>query len=215
MNEEGIMNQDIELFKELTSEEMEKLYDISNLRKYQKGNLLFFEGDEPKNLFLLLDGIVKVYKADPKGNEIILHFFQPQTLIAEAAHMERIPYPASAVCETDFLIFEIDYLRFEQDFLRNPDISLKIINSLSKKVKALQNVIGANLTMDTFGRLCKFLYENENHVGEISHRKIATILNVTPETLSINLSVLKKEGIVSVEKRKIVIHEKERLSSYC
>lgn len=209
------MNQSIELFKELTSEEIDKLYEISNRKAYQKGNLLFFEGDKPKNLFLLLDGIVKVYKVDSKGNEVILHFFQPQTLIAEAAHMERIPYPASAVCETDCLVIEIDYQRFEQDFLCNPDISLKIINSLSKKVKALQNVIGANLTMDTLGRLCKFLYENESHVGEISHRKIAAILNITPETLSRNLSVLKKEGIVSVEKRKIVIREKVRLSAYC
>lgn len=209
------MYQSIELFKELTSEEIDKLYNISHQKVYQKGNLLFFEGDEPKNLFLLLDGIVKVYKVDSKGNEVILHFFQPQTLIAEAAHMERILYPASAVCETGCVVLEIDYRRFEQDFLRNPDISLKIINSLSTKVKALQNVISSNLTMDTFKRLCKFLYENENHVGEISHRKIAAILNITPETLSRNLSVLKKEGIVSVEKRKIVVHEKERLSSYC
>jgi len=209
------MNQSIELFKELTSKEIDKLYEISNRKAYQKGNFLFFEGDKPKNLFLLLDGIVKVYKVDSKGNEVILHFFQPQTLIAEAAHMEQILYPASTVCETDCVVMEIDYQRFEQDFLRNPDISFKIINSLSKKVKALQNVISANLTMDTLGRLCKFLYENENHVGEISHRKIAAILNITPETLSRNLFVLKKEGIVSVEKRKIVIHEKERLSTYC
>lgn len=209
------MNQNIELFNELTSEEIDKLYEISKQKVYQKGNLLFFEGDKPKNLFLLLDGIIKVYKVDPKGNEVILHFFQPQTLIAEAAHMERILYPASAVCETECEILEIDYRKFEQDFLRNPDISLKIINSLSKKVKALQNVISTNLTMDTFGRLCKFLYENENHLGEISHRKIAAILNITPETLSRNLAVLKKEGIVSVEKRKIVIREKERLSVYC
>ncbi|MEW5832505.1 MAG: Crp/Fnr family transcriptional regulator [Campylobacterota bacterium] len=209
------MKRHIELFEELSFSEMQKLGTIASEKRYTRGNLLFFEGDEPKKLFLLLDGIVKVYKVDSRGNEVVLHFFQPQTLIAETAHMERIRYPATAVCETECLVLEIDYAQFEKDFLCNPEMSLKIIHSLSKKVKALQNVISANLTMDTLGRLCTFLYENENHVGEISHRKIAAILNITPETLSRNLAVLKKAGIVTVEKRKIVILEKNRLRSYC
>ncbi len=205
------MHRSIELFEALTGEEMEKLYAISSEISYQKGNILFYEGDQPLRLFLLLDGIVKVYKVDTKGNEIVMHFFQPQTLIAETAHIEKIPYPATAVCETNCVLLEIDYGAFERDFLRNPEISLKIINSLSKKIKALQTVISRNLTMDTFSRLCRFLYENEEHVGEISHRQIAAILNITPETLSRNLALLKKEGIVAVEKRKIIILSKERL----
>ena len=81
------MNKEIELFKELTKEEMKQLFKISSFKQYKKNNILFFEGDKPQQLFLLLDGIVKVYKVDTKGSEIILHFFQPQTLIAETAHI--------------------------------------------------------------------------------------------------------------------------------
>ena len=153
-----------------------------------------------------------MYKVDSKGNEVILHFFQPQTLIAETAHMQKINYPATAICETDCKLLEIDYVLFEKDFLRNPDISFKIIQSLSKKVKALQNVITTNLTMNTFSRICKFIYENENHIDELSHRKIAAILNITPETLSRNLSTLKKDEIIVVNNRKIEILDKDRLS---
>jgi len=202
----------IELFEELSQAENNRLYKISSLKEYKKGNIIFYEGSQPKKLKLLLDGIVKVYKVDSRGNEIIMHFFQPQTLIAETAHMQRINYPATAICETDCTLLEIDYALFEKDFLRNPDISFKIIQSLSKKIKALQNVITTNLTMDSYNKICKFIYENENHISELSHRKIAAILNITPETLSRNLSTLKKDRIVAVNNRKIEILDKDRLS---
>ena len=209
------MHKEIELFKELTKEEMKQLFKISSFKQYKKDNILFFEGDKPQQLFLLLDGIVKVYKVDTKGSEIILHFFQPQTLIAETAHMQRITYPATAMCETDCEILEIDYAKFEQNFLRNPNISMKIIYSLSQKIKTLQSVIDSNLTMNTFSRTCKFLYENEHLLSTLSQRKIAAILNITPETLSRNISILKKEKIVTVEKRTIMILQKEYLKQYC
>ncbi len=184
-----------------------------HLRSTKKGILFFMKGINLRRLKLLLDGIVKVYKTDSKGNEVILHFFQPQTLIAETAHMQKINYPATAICETDCTLFEIDYALFEKDFLRNPDISFKIIQSLSKKVKALQNVITTNLTMNTFSRICKFIHENENHIHELTHRKIAAILNITPETLSRNLANLKKDKIITVNNRKIEILDKDRLST--
>lgn len=209
------MNIHIELFQELSQTENNILYNISSLKSYGKGNIIFYEGDQPKKLKLLLDGIVRVYKVDAKGNEITLHFFQPQTLIAETAHMQKINYPATAICETECKFLEIDYKLFEKDFLRNPDISFKIIQSLSKKVKALQDVISTNLTMNTFSRLCKFIYENENHIQELSHKKIAAILNITPETLSRNLSILKKDEIVAVNRRKIQILNKKRLKAHC
>lgn len=205
------MRINIELFQELSQSENNKLYRISSIKNYRKGNVIFYEGDQPKKLQLLLDGIVKVYKVDSKGNELILHFFQPQTLIAETAHMQKINYPATAVCETDCSLLEIDYPLFEKEFLRNPDISFKIIQSLSKKVKALQNIITTNLTMDTFSRTCKFIHENESHIHALSHRKIAAILNITPETLSRNLATLKKEEIITVRDRKIHILDKKRL----
>lgn len=208
-------NINIKLFEELNQDQNNRLYKISSLRNYSKGNIVFYEGDKPNKLKLLLDGIIKVYKVDSKGNEVVIHFFQPQTLIAETAHMQKINYPATAICETECKILEIDYELFEKEFLRNPDISFKIIESLSKKVKTLQNVITTNLTMDTFSRVCKFIYENENHIDELSHRKIAAILNITPETLSRNIAILKKDAIVSVIKRKLQVLDKKRLHDYC
>ena len=47
--------------------------------------------------------------------------------------------------------------------------------------------------------------KNEHLLVTLSQRKISAILNITPETLSRNISILKKEKIVTVEKRTIMI----------
>jgi len=62
-------NINIELFEELNNVENNRLYEISQIKNYSKGNIVFYEGDKPEKLHLLLDGIIKVYKVDPKGNE--------------------------------------------------------------------------------------------------------------------------------------------------
>ena len=201
----------IKLFRNLCETDKKKLSAISSVNTFEKGNVLFFEGDTPKKLYLLLEGIVKIYRSDSRGNEIVLHFFQSQTLIAETAHMQRMLYPATAVCETGCKVLAIDYAPFEAEFLRNPDISFKIIHSLSNKLKELQDVISFQLTMNTFERICRFIYENETHISELSHKNIAAILNIVPETLSRNLVALKRDNIITVEKRKIVLLQKEKL----
>jgi CRP-like cAMP-binding protein len=43
------------------------------LRKYPKGQILFYGGDTPTNVYLLKQGAIKVYDIDDKGNEKILH----------------------------------------------------------------------------------------------------------------------------------------------
>ena len=50
-----------------------------------------------------------------------------------------------------------------------------------------------------------FFMKNEHLLVTLSQRKISAILNITPETLSRNISILKKEKIVTVEKRTIMI----------
>ncbi|HIE35546.1 MAG TPA: cyclic nucleotide-binding domain-containing protein, partial [Campylobacterales bacterium] len=104
------------LFENLNENQLKRLKDISKKIDYKKGALLFYEGDEPKNLILLIDGILQVYKTDIKGNKIILHHFYPTSLIAEIVNLENMPYPASAEFVTDGQAILIDYSIFEKEF---------------------------------------------------------------------------------------------------
>ncbi len=202
---------DITFFENLSTEELEHLATISRKRKFSKGEVLFYERDESRFLTLLTDGILKVYKTDPKNNEIVLHRFNPKSLIAEMAVFEGIPYPASAAFETDGTVIEIDFVKFKENFLCNPDIAFTFFKSLTQKIKYLEGVIALNIVFDSTARVAKYICENEETL-EMKHNQLAQYLHMTPETLSRIFKKFAKLGFIEKEGSSYKIRNKEALA---
>jgi CRP/FNR family transcriptional regulator len=202
------------MFKNLSQHQLLRLKEISKTKEYKKGNILFYEGEKPKHLILLSDGILQIYKSDPRGNKIILHsFFQP-SLIAEIANFERMPYPATAEFLTDGKVVLIDYDIFEKEFLKNPEVAFTIIKSLSDKVRLLENVITYDIVLSSTGRVAKFIYEHEEEFLTLKKSEIASIMNITPETLSRIISKFKKLGLIKKGEKGYVVVDREGLRSF-
>ena len=198
-------------FSSLNDKELDKLKDISVLKKYSKNEILFYTGDEPKYLHLLVKGVVKLYKHDYKDSEIVIHNISAPSLIAEIANYDEKPYPANCSFEVDSEVVLIDYEKFKEEFLHKKDISMLFIKSLSKKIKYLENFIHTNVTIDINAKVAKFLYENESMLSSIKQVKMAEILNIREETLSRKIAKLIKDGIIEKEKRNIKILDHQRL----
>lgn len=201
------------LFSELNASELESLIAISQVEEYAAGSILFYEGDPSDKIHILLDGIVKAYKTDMKENEIVIHHFYPVNLIAEMANFHHVPFPATAEFLMDGSVIKIDYARFERDFLKNSAVSMGIIKSLSQKVKYLENVITEQLTLDSTSRVAKFLYENGENYQDVKRYQIATLLNMTPETLSRVFKKLKQLKLISDDGKDFCILDKDGLKA--
>ena len=199
------------IFSELSKNDLEELAKISSVESYKKNGILFYEGDPSEKIHILVDGIVKAYKTDMKENEIVLHYFYPNAFIAEMANFHRIPFPATAEFEIGGTAIKIDYELFEERFIKNPAVSFGIIKSLSQKVKYLENIITEQLTLNSMSRVAKFLYENGENYQGVKRYKIATILNITPETLSRIFKKLKELGLVCDNGKSFYILDKEGL----
>lgn len=198
-------------FENLSEEQFNILSKISKKKYYEKGAILFYEDDKAKSLILLLEGMLKVYKTDPKNNEIIMHRFTPGNMVAEMAVLEEIPYPASAEFETAGAIIEIDFEKFKQEFFQDPKIALMFFKSLSKKIKYLEDVIALNVVLDSTARLAKFLCDNRAELASLKHYELARHLHMTPETLSRTFKKLVVLDLIEKDTNGYVIKNKEGL----
>lgn len=205
---------DFAFFSFLKEEDLEKLKSITVKKSFQKGEILFYKGDESKYLHLLIKGIAKLYTHDFKDNEIIIHNLVAPSLIAEIVNYEEMNFLANCAFETDAEVLLIDYKKFKEEFLGKPEISIFFIKSLTKKIKALESFINYNISLNSMEKIAKFLYENEQLLVNLKQVKIAQILNITPETFSRQLAKLKKEGIIHNEKGYIKIADYERLKKH-
>ena len=202
----------ISCFSKLSDEQLEKLKKISVIKKYHAKEILFYEGDEPIYLYVLLQGTLKVYKTNHKGQQIFLHQFYPGGLVAELANFENIPYPATAEFMSDSEVLRIDYKALEKDFFKNPEISFEIIKSLIAKHKILIDVIQKEVILTADAKVAKFILENAELFKSLKNTQVASILNLTPETLSRTLSKFKSSGFIELdEKHHIKVLDKEKL----
>jgi len=190
---------EIPFFSHLDENGLNKLKDISTIREYNSKEILFFEGEEPKYLHILLDGVVRLYKTNHKGNQIFLHQFLPISLVAELANFENIPYPATAEFTCKGEILRVDYQKLEDGFFKNPDLSLQIIKSLAGKLKIMSEVVTNEIVLTSEAKIAKFLVENGELFSTLKNTKVASLLNLTPETLSRTLTKFKKQKFIKVE----------------
>lgn len=204
----------VSCFSKLTDEQLEKLKKISVIKKYKAKEILFYEGDEPIYLYVLLQGTLKVYKTNHKGQQIFLHQFYPGGLVAELANFENIPYPATAEFMSDSEVLRIDYKALEKDFFKNPEISFEIIKSLIAKHKILIDVIQKEVILTAEAKVAKFILENGELFKTLKNTQVASILNLTPETLSRTLSKFKSSEMIELdEKHHIKVLDKEKLEA--
>lgn len=194
---------DIYLFKDLCDDTLSKIEDITTLLKLSKDNILFYEGDESSNLYVLTKGIVKLYKTASNDKEIVMKYFHQNEFIAEVANFDNIPYPATAQCFTDTEVLRIDFEKLKELMFKDPELSFVIQTSLIKKIRNLEKLVSLHVVLDSKERIAKYLCDHTDDFFNTKNIIVAEILNISPETLSRILRVFKNEGLVDSKAKTI------------
>lgn len=124
------------LFSYFNKEELEMVAGLASTRQYKKGELIFREGEEGEELFLIEEGKVAISKP-VKGNlEQVLAHLGPGDHFGEMAILEKIPRTASASAEENCLLLVIS----ENDLLNmmeeHPKVAAKIMFNLLRTFNA-------------------------------------------------------------------------------
>jgi CRP/FNR family transcriptional regulator len=205
------------LFAGTTDEDIAAILRICKVKEYERGEVLFDEGDMALGFYIVAAGRVKVYKLSPEGKERILHVVQPGGNFAEAAIFADGLYPASAEpLEKSTLIFfpKRDFL----DLLTAQGrIAINMIGGLSRFLRLFAGQIEELTFRDVPSRLARYLLELSNERNgavelPTSKSAIASRLGTVSETLSRTFRKLSDEGLIRVEGKTIVILDADRLS---
>ncbi|TDJ80661.1 Crp/Fnr family transcriptional regulator [Campylobacter volucris] len=190
----------------------EILASLGQRKKFKKDNILFFQGEKAKNILILLNGKVRLYRVNSKGIELTLHILTPVSFIAEMPVFEGINYPANAICEEDCEICVIDFEYFKKLCIENGEISFLLLSSLFSKIRILENFIRQK-SLDLKSRLIQFLIENEEKLQTLKQKEIAMMLSIPPESLSRFLKEFKQNSLICTNKGKIMILDKEKMQN--
>src|ERR1035437_4003146 len=214
---------DIPLFSELDIKDLRKISEFSSIKKYDKNEWIFTEGDKYRGFYIVLKGNVKVFKLSPEGKESVINIIPPLELFAEVPLFEGYTeYPSNAQTLEESVLFFIPGKDFINFTYNNPHITLKIISGFAKKLHTLTRRIESLTLSDVPNRLAKYIIEeyDKSHkvilskpfvLLTISKSTLAGYLGTITETLSRTFKKLQDENIIEVKGRKIFIIDINRL----
>jgi CRP/FNR family transcriptional regulator, dissimilatory nitrate respiration regulator len=210
------------MFAKLSEADYEDIAAIANARVFKRNELIFNEGDAAGRFYVVLDGDVKVFKASAQGKEQILHIMRPFHTFAEAAVFLGGGYPASAVALHESKLLEIPRDKFVDLLRQDPELSLRVIASISTWLHRLVNLVEDLSFSEVPARLVRqiLLIAVDNAIEiedgatvslQMSKTDLARVLGTAQETVSRVLSRLSEEGVLAVDGRDITILNAARL----
>jgi len=190
-----------------------------------KGKTIFNQGEVATGFYFLCKGLVKLTRVTEQGEEAILNFLAPCSIIGGVnAHKEKRIRVCSSVTAAE--LTEIAYLKKEdipllfQDY---PGIGIGISGQMSERLRTAYKLI-ADMRLSVEDRVLALIArimillrgKLESIVIELplSHRELAQFAQITPETLSRTLRILQDKGIISVEKKGLRVLQAEELRKY-
>jgi CRP/FNR family transcriptional regulator, cyclic AMP receptor protein len=129
------------LFATLTETEMAALASRVTKRHFQRGELLFGEGDPCTGLFLVASGKIRVFKLSSAGREQVLAVEGPGSSFAEVPVFDGGNYPAAASALEDTEVLFISRKDFQNFCREHPDVALKVIAVVGSRLRRLVGII--------------------------------------------------------------------------
>lgn len=214
--------QDLPLFSELTVDEMRKITALGKLKNYKKDEYVFHEGEEIKGIFIILKGLVKIFKVSPQGKEYILHLLTKPQIFGDVPIFAGGYFPVSVqIIEDSKLLFvpKNEFLKLLED---NPKLSFKIMIGFAKRLKSV-TVKAEDLSLkEVVNRLAGYILEGIKNSSNsdlpepfykipLSNPVLAAYLGTIPETISRAIKKLKDNKIIRVQSRTVFVKDFDSL----
>lgn len=188
-------------------------------KEITKGTYLFQEGDVSDQIYLIRSGKVKIGKITPDGRELTFRICKPGEIISEIA-LFRPPAPhyvhALMLEHGSLLVFRKEDV--EEQLLLKPNFSAEFIKIMELQRQRTQSKFRDLILHGKKGALYSTLIRLTNSYGiekadgilidlVLTNQELANFCGMAREVVNRLLSEMKREGIISMEQGKIVIHD--------
>lgn len=212
------------LFCNLPPAALKGLAAITSAATYPKGATLFVEGQNPRGVFVVCTGRVKLSTSSADGKTLILRVADPGEVLGVAETLSGKPYQATAdvldPAQANFISRE-DFLSFLRE---HGEAALRIAQQLGEDYHlVLSEMRTIGLSHSAAEKFARFLLDwsegREEKNGEIrlkltlTHEEIAQMIGASRETVTRLFADFKKRQLLEVKGSTVVIRNRANLES--
>jgi CRP/FNR family transcriptional regulator len=210
------------LFCNLSVQAGQRLNEIKSTAVYPKSAMLFIEGQQPRGVFVLCTGKVKLSTTSRDGKTIITKISEPGDILGLNAVVSNRPYEVTAEMmepgQANFIPRD-SLMHLLKDF---PEASMKVAQQLSRNYySAYEEIRTLGLAVSPSEKFAKLLlaWSSKSAAEDgsaqvkltLTHEEVAEMIGTTRETVSRLFSEFKKKQLMQLKGATLVIRSRPAL----
>ena len=204
------------LLQKISDAQRVDLLAIGKCVDVKKSDFIFHAGKAVDHVYILLSGRVKIYKLSLQGKQFVMWFCFPGELFGLANSEFGLDHDVYAHACSQVELVQFDRARFLQYLQGNPDVSLKVIDVLSYRMRLLGDMLMSFSSADVSSRLLKLLIRLFQCYGQVqgcriyinmplTHQEMADMIGCCRQTATMALNELKQLCGLGVAKKRLYL----------
>ncbi len=194
---------------------LESIRQLIFERKAQRGEIILYEGEPARALFFVVSGALKIFKTSAEGKEQILSIVRPKDSFNDVPVFDDDPNPASAQAMGPVVLYELKKNDLKNLLHNHPQLAINTIRVLAKQVRNLVSLVEDLSFRHVISRVARILLEHasdgSNPGQRLTQQEMAAIVGSAREVVGRSLKTLEENGLIRLERHRIIIVNKEAL----
>ena len=202
---------------ELSDDTLSALMAAASPRTCETGEALFWEGETAAGLFLVESGVIKICRYTKDGREHILHLSRSGDTFNDVAAFDGGPNPATAIAHTPAVIWRVSREQLQSIARTHPDLAWALVESIARRTRYLVGIVQDLAMRNVKGRLARLLLDQALAAEQgitpppLTQEEMANHLGTVREVVGRALRSLAAEGVIEVDRHRIVILDRAKL----
>jgi CRP/FNR family transcriptional regulator, cyclic AMP receptor protein len=189
----------------------------STIVAFEKGAVIYDQAQPSTNLFLVIDGKVKVSRNSEDGRTVVVDIFRPDEFFGEDAFLglNHRTGQAAAMVETRVMVWSAETV--ETLMQQRPRLALALLQVLGARSLEYTRRIESFSQDDICRRLSRSLIRFSERMGEqqsdgsmammpLTHETLAQYVGTSREIVTHYMAKMRRDGLVRYTRKKIVVY---------
>jgi len=210
------------LFEALDDDSAAALQAGVTVVELSRAERLFEEGASGNQLYVILDGKIKLTRAAADGRENLLSVLGPGEMFGELSLFDPRPRTASATAVTDSRLAALAHDDLRSWLTGRPDVALHLLRALAQRLRRANDVMADLVFTDVPGRVAKALLDLSDRFGtpqenglqvnhDLTQEELAQLVGASRETVNKALADFAARGWLQLSAKSVLLIEPERL----
>lgn len=195
-------------FAAFTDDEFKQLVSNMQIKTFQKGQVLFDQGDSRTRFYYVLDGVVRLERVDETGSFPFINYVSPHKAFPYRGLFIGDSYTYAAMAMTTITIASFSMATFEDTLRENKQMMAYLISQMGQIINNTEDRLQRMVTSSATHRVKQALMMFAEDLGDgqsttdiiipypITLKEVARVSGTTRETAGQVVAKLVDEGLV-------------------